>query len=434
MDQLSNETHGAVSARLEDQRLMTFVPVMISIYLVTLLIGTARVLYLSKRSERESKPMGMSSSSIMPIEPEPVKPVRPTGLTKTQSTISVGTSLNTSPKRHRCHFSRRRVVQIVFGCWYAICLGFVVYALVDEQFANRKALAWEAYTALLALSCAWLLVQVAFLPVKKYPKMGFVVASLTGTMPAMADGFDTLRDIVFGGLCLHSDNGWTQAIGVVAWVYVLAFHVHLFRQDRMIAELATHWLAVWTMPLDVSLSEASQNKKQDFWMKAKAKIVPVLYKQLTPVKRQLLLVENLPQAFMGAAYLLLEADDESGSPITVLVFSIAVPMTQILTSHLLFHRVRRLAAPFYAKKLSMAIHRKDTLLLNRLREEAGFLEDPALLITVMEHCKEFQVFQDMFEGGLQLALLEGDQSQRRLAFIDSCINTMMDHVLQKDSN
>ena len=60
-------------------------------------------------------------------------------------------------------------------------------------------------------------------------------------------------------------------------------------------------------------------------------ILPILYKQLTPSKREYLLIENLPQAVFSVLFLLAE-----GGSFFVGVLNLLVPFVQILLTCFVF--------------------------------------------------------------------------------------------------
>ena len=73
-------------------------------------------------------------------------------------------------------------------------------------------------------------------------------------------------------------------------------------------------------------------------------ILPILYKQLTPSKREYLLIENLPQAVFSVLFLLVE-----GGSFFVGVLNLLVPGMQILLTFFCFESVLSAAAPALGK-------------------------------------------------------------------------------------
>ena len=94
-------------------------------------------------------------------------------------------------------------------------------------------------------------------------------------------------------------------------------------------------------------------------------ILPILYKQLTPSKREYLLIENLPQAVFSVLFLLTE-----GGSFFVGVLNLLVPGVQILLTCFCFEPVLSAAAPALGKKLNRAMRNGDMVAAAFLWEEA----------------------------------------------------------------
>ena len=102
-------------------------------------------------------------------------------------------------------------------------------------------------------------------------------------------------------------------------------------------------------------------------------ILPILYKQLTPSKREYLLIENLPQAGFSVLFLLTE-----GGSFFVGVLNLLVPGVQILLTFFCFESVLSAAAPALGKKLNRAMCNGDMVAAAFLWEEAELGSDNQL--------------------------------------------------------
>ena len=69
-------------------------------------------------------------------------------------------------------------------------------------------------------------------------------------------------------------------------------------------------------------------------------IVPLLYKQVTPTKRELLLWENVPQAICSVIFLLAE-----GGSLFVMVINLLIPICQVVATFALFRPLRQAMGP-----------------------------------------------------------------------------------------
>ncbi|CAE7222941.1 NLRC3 [Symbiodinium sp. CCMP2456] len=216
-------------------------------------------------------------------------------------------------------------------------------------------------------------------------------------VPFLSDNFDTLKDVLFGGLCWQSEDPSVQIMGVLSWLHIPVFHMFLLRKKNMLSELASHVLSVWCMPTVIrqDVTEGSVGLVSRVWNK----VIPILYRQTTPTKQEMLLVENTPQALMATVYT-----------------DIALPITQILVSYVVFPKLRNAAAPWFSTKLNAAIRDGDILTMDRIwdeatrvqlqgralvlccqpqshDEEADFERAPKLLAAVLDG---LPIFRDMF--------------------------------------
>ena len=94
----------------------------------------------------------------------------------------------------------------------------------------------------------------------------------------------------------------------------------------------------------------------------------MLYKQLTPSKRQYLLIENLPQAVLSLLFLFFE-----GGSMFIVVLNLALPAVQIFLASLLFKPVRAAAASALGKTLNRAVQNGNLIAAKTIWEEAGSL-------------------------------------------------------------
>ncbi|CAE7875830.1 NLRC3 [Symbiodinium microadriaticum] len=372
-----------------DDRSILFVPLLFAVYFVTVGLGTAIVAQHTKqarkaREAQEDRPAGPA--------------VAPTVLGNPGSTDADAAAL-LSPRRGRAGtwtwLDRQRAVQICFLCTYSICMIATVVSLATGTLSKRTGLHWEWYLGLLSLACLWHLFQALSLPKEhEYPRMAFAEATLAGMVPFMSDNFDTLKDVIFGGLCWQSERPAVKAMAWISWLYIPAFHAYLLRKKRVLNELASHVLSVWTMATETEDAQRQEPEGPDetegpkksgrFRRMWQDKLLPILYRQTTPTKQQMLLVENAPQAIMALLYTAAE-----GGSVIVSVLNIAVPILQVLGSRALFPRLREAVVPWFVKKLKSAIQDEDSLTVGRLWKEADFERAPKLLAHVVRGLSVF---------------------------------------------
>ena len=191
------------------------------------------------------------------------------------------------------------------------------WAMKTNRLSKTTGLDWEIYLFLFCLVGQGLVLQailaVIRLPAgKHFSLQTFPVACFTAMFPLLSDYFDTLKDCIFSMLCLASQHIFIQAMGVISFVYLVLIHVFfLFVRRNCLAELTGTYLPLITAPpTNTSESETSE-PDTDTWQSGTCGslsrfIVPLLYKQVTPTKRELLLWENVPQAIGSVIFLLAE--------------------------------------------------------------------------------------------------------------------------------
>ncbi|CAE7746055.1 NLRC3, partial [Symbiodinium microadriaticum] len=375
-----------------DDRSILFVPLLFAVYFVTVGLGTAIAARHTKRARKARE--AQEARKAGPA-------VAPTVLGNKSSTDADADAL-LSPRRGRAGtwacLGRERAVQICFLCTYSICMFATVVSLATGTLSKRTGLHWEWYLGLLSLACLWHLLQALSLPKEhEYPRMAFAEATLAGMVPFMSDNFDTLKDVVFGGLCWQSERPAVKAMAWLSWLYIPAFHAYLLRKKRVLNELASHVLSVWTMATETEDAQRQEPERSDetegpkkccFRSMWQDKVLPILYRQTTPTKQQMLLVENAPQAFMAVLYTAAE-----GGSIIVSVLNIAVPILQVVGARALFPRLREAVVPWFVKKMKSAIQDEDLLTVGRLWKEAE--QAPKLLARVVRGLS-------VFDGELQL--------------------------------
>ena len=255
---------------------------------------------------------------------------------------------------------------LIFGATYVVSLGAVVWSLETGRLSKSTGLDWEIYLLLFSLVGVWQLVQavgaVALMdPSDRFELSTFGMASFLAMMPFLSDFFDSLKDIIFGGLCMQSEYAVLKIVGVVSWIYLLAIHVYFFNSPNCLAELTATYLSV--------LVAAPKPKSDSSLMNFRETVLLALYKQTTPTKRNLLLIENVPQALFSLLFLYYEGSS-GGSPF-VTIMNLIVPCAQIAAAFLFFGVLRQNVAAGLAKKLDRALAFGNLIVASQLFQEAG---------------------------------------------------------------
>ena len=266
-----------------------------------------------------------------------------------------------------------------------------LWSLKTGRLSKVTGLDWEVYLILFCCVGLALLVQAVWAvarlkPGDRFDSTAFAIAASTSMAPIISDFYDTLKDVIFGALCLQSEHLMIQILGVVSWLYLCLFHAYFLLvtdKDWMLfllmggdgypglsywcllcgakrvpgglcfAELASSHLSVLLTSPKVPGEWSGGCTAMGCW---EGTILPILYKQLTPSKRDYLLIENLPQAAFSVLFLLVE-----GGSFFVGVLNLLVPGVQILLTCFCYEPVLSAAAPALGKKLNRAMRNGDTV-------------------------------------------------------------------------
>eukprot|EP00435_Cladocopium_sp_Y103_P069254 s374_g33.t1 len=301
-------------------------------------------------------------------------------------------------------FAQIKLVGLSFVVTVSLSFTASIWSLQTGRLSKKVGLDWEVYLFLFCCGCLSLLIQsvvaVAWLKAgARFDTTAFAVASMS-ILPVFSDQFDTLKDIIFGALCYQSEQYAIQLLGVLSWLYLLAFHAWFFLLAgsnpikgtpgaNCFSELATSHLSVL-----LTAPKVDGESSAGFW---EGTILPTLYKQLTPSKRQYLLIENLPQAVLSILFLCFEGGPSKrqyllienlpqavlsilflcfeGGSIFVVILNLAVPAVQIGLTLILFQPVRAAAAPALSKALNRAVSNGNAIAAKTIWEEAEVGED-----------------------------------------------------------
>ena len=354
MNSTVEDTAKAVLERVGvDDRAAHFLLLMSGIAAGTCVVGTLILMLATYRSRRAllSSSEGRQEPSVVgaPASPQDVRLTLPSEPLRGPQTQPQ----QVSPKR------RFRQVLAAFFCTFGLCIAVVLDGIIHNTLSKDTGLSWESYTLLLTAGCCWMLIQAGVLAVQLEPGRGYSFTSfgeamLGGIAPFVADSFDTLKDTLFGGFCFLSDNSGLHVLGGISWAYLALFHVCLMFQGRFLAELFSNHLSVFALATrDLKSSPPRLSRTE--------KAMALIGKQLARTKRQLLLVENIPQAGFAIIFLAVE-----GGSVVVALLNLAIPALQVLVSVCFYGRVQKRLAGWYAQRLDAAMDDGDPILGRRL--------------------------------------------------------------------
>ena len=194
-----------------DMRAGTFIMLMLAVGMTTLMLGSAILICATCASRRRAAEQQVTQTQSTSQSPEIVGNTA-AALPDVQLALPEERLALTAQKPQPVSPSRRRIqVLVVFLGTFALCLIVTLSSLSNGSLTKETGLPWESYLFLLSAGCVWLLAQAAVLartlPTGRgYANTAFLEAMLGGIMPFMADSFDTLKDTMFGVLCLASQN------------------------------------------------------------------------------------------------------------------------------------------------------------------------------------------------------------------------------------
>lgn len=287
---------------------------------------------------------------------------------------------------------QRLLVATVFLATYGVSLMATIYSISKQSLSPISGLDWELWLALFALNALSMLVQafvaVGRLNVGRSFRLGaFAEASLMGMSPVISDQFDTVKDVVFAGLCFQSDSLFLRVMGICSLLYLLFIHFYFLSMDSTLAELAASHIPVVLVPSTALLPTAvpaatTAAPGGTGCGVVKRRILPVLYRQTTPTRRWMLCMENFPQAVLALAFLCLE-----GGSLVVATLNLLFPAAQLTLAWIFFPRLRQAVAPWLGERLGIALDDEDQLGARRLWNEADLDSDLGLLRVALPHIR-----------------------------------------------
>ena len=132
--------------------------------------------------------------------------------------------------------TQRRLVFLSFGVTMSLSLVASLWSLKTGRLSKVTGLDWEVYLILYCCVGLALLVQAVWAvarlkPGHRFDSTAFAVAAFTSMAPIISDFYDTLKDVIFGALCLQSEHLMIQILGVVSWSYLFLFHIWFWFQS-----------------------------------------------------------------------------------------------------------------------------------------------------------------------------------------------------------
>lgn len=286
---------------------------------------------------------------------------------------------------------QRVLVVVVFLATYAVSVMATIYSISKNSLSQISGLDWELWLGLFALNALSMLIQ-AFVAVGRLNpgrifRLGaFAEASFTGMTPVISDQFDTVKDVLFAGLCFQSHSRLLQILGISSLLYLLLIHFYFLSMDSTLGELAASHIPVVLVastPAPQPNSEAPRSLGgHGPCAVLQRKILPVLYRQTTPTRQWMLFLENFPQAALALIFLWIQ-----GGSLIVTTLNLLFPAAQLLLAWIFFPRLRSSVGSWLGERLGVALDDEDQLGARRLWNEANLHNDLTLLRLALPHIR-----------------------------------------------
>eukprot|EP00439_Symbiodinium_sp_Y106_P043915 s1607_g5.t1 len=289
---------------------------------------------------------------------------------------------------------KRALFAITFSFTYSATLAAAFASGATGRLSQKTGLCWEVYLILFGTAGVWQITQAIIAAVilpkgRRYGLKTFFTASLSGMCPIVSDAYDTLKDMILAALCWQSGVTFVQVIGILSLVHLAALHIYCsFFDDKCLAQLCGSHLSVLVASTEDTTPEDTSTKQLPLCRRLCNTILPMLYKQVTPTKRKLMVLENVPQAFFAICYLKV-----IGGSLFVGLLNLAIPVFLLIMAHLSYGSLQRGVAPWTGERLSAALEDRNELMEQKIRDEADFSHDLALFRLVVPHC---DAFNDVF--------------------------------------
>lgn len=289
---------------------------------------------------------------------------------------------------------QRILVVVVFLATYAVSLMATIYSISTKSLSQISGLDWELWLGLFVLNALSMLIQ-AFVAVRRLNpgrifRLGaFAEASITGMTPVISDQFDTVKDVLFAGLCFQSNSRLLQILGISSVLYLLLIHFYFLSMDSTLGELAaSHIPVVLVASTPVPQQQNSEAPPRSLGgghgpsAVLRRRILPVLYRQTTPTRQWMLFLENFPQAVLALIFLWIQ-----GGSLIVTTLNLLFPAAQLLLAWIFFPRLRSSVGSWLGERLGVALDDEDQLGARRLWNEANLQNDLTLLRLALPHIR-----------------------------------------------
>ena len=168
----------------------------------------------------------------------------------------------------------------------------------------------------------------------------------------MSDAVDTLKDAVFGGICLGHQAVCVKLLGLASLVWLWKIHLMDFTDNAdLLQEMANTYLSVWRAPPQVEDGEQISTAAGSTSMK----MLVISYKQTTQAKRDVIKKEESVQT--TAAIFVSLHDHVRGRPVSpfVVVMNICLPFAKYTFATLGNPLLRGKVQPWLKQQFQLAV-------------------------------------------------------------------------------
>ena len=219
-------------SKKQQERMHFFLTMFLAVWLAICLVGT----FLMTRCFG----CGVSAYSRMP-EVEERFPQQKSQLSSSNGRPEIG----------------RTDITMAFIQTYLVSLLMVGFSLMTGRLSKADGLDYEVYMILFMLQGLKLLWQACAVTERfgRYSSSTFTLESISAMAPFVADSFDTLKDIIFAGLCFMSEHWFLKIVGVASWIWLPLIYARLLRDEHCASHLSASYF-----PFDSAPTRAEAEK------------------------------------------------------------------------------------------------------------------------------------------------------------------------------
>jgi len=298
-------------------------------------------------------------------------------------------------------------------------------ALLDNAITEKGGLAWPYCFALLTAECMFLLYQVVFMacipPAFTYPVGAFFMAALLSTTPFFADPFDLFKDVQFTAICWIQEELYWQVLGCLCLAHTLCVHIYLITQTYgPSVELAMCYIGIVVAPVKNPAEEGQLKALLRSATSVGSTIrvgmklpLSMAYKQTTPHKQRMYMIEEFPQMVAAIAYAIIKTGqgNDPRALQAVLVLNLVFPITKMIGTAVLHEPLKACCIEWFAAQFLLYWEYEDLTRLEIFRRDCP---GAAFVVAAQRDGNQMPDDRDWFDYLLETKSAQGVFCARRV--------------------